>query len=115
MIELSALEEMFENMRTTTDWNMDGPMLWGYFFTDASSERLERLSARLQSDGYRFVEMFDADVDDGEAPYQYLHVERAETHSVSTLHERNAELYALADEFEVDAYDGMDVGPLANS
>jgi hypothetical protein len=94
---------------------MDGPMLWGYFFTDGVPGRLERLSARLQADGYRFVELFDADVDADVAPYRFLHVERAETHSVSSLHERNAELYALAEEFDVDAYDGMDVGPLANS
>lgn len=115
MIELSMLEEMFQRMGTTTAWNMDGPMLWGYYFTDTSTDRLERLCARLQSEGYRFVEIFHADVDDGDPPYQFLHVERAETHTVSSLHARNAEFYELASRFGVGAYDGMDVGPLANA
>jgi hypothetical protein len=41
-----------------------------------------------------------------------LHVERVEAHTPQTLFARNAEFYLLADEFEVESYDGMDVGPV---
>jgi len=114
MIELSQLEEMFQGIRRDSDWNIDGPMVWGYFFTDESPDRLSALRERLEKDGYRFVEMFEADVDEGVDPYYFLHVEKVETHSVSSLHIRNAELYALVDELDVGAYDGMDVGPVAS-
>ena len=36
MIELSQLEEMFANIKADAKWNMNEPMLWGYFFTDQS-------------------------------------------------------------------------------
>ncbi len=41
MIELGMLEDMFSGMRAQTNWNVDGPMLWGYFFADRSPEKLE--------------------------------------------------------------------------
>ena len=115
MIELAALEEMFQSIRQDAKWNIDGPMLWGYFFTGKSAERLNAIKSRLERDGYRFVEIFDADVDEGVEPYQFLHVERVEVHSVASLHQRNSELYALADEYQVGDYDGMDVGPVEPS
>ena len=114
-IEFSVLEEMFQSIRETTDWNIDGPCLWGYFFTDATTEKLEKAAHILEHNGYRFVDLYEADDADGEAPYFWLHVEKIEVHSPHSLHLRNAELYAFADEHELDAYDGMDVGPTLNS
>jgi hypothetical protein len=114
MIELSQLEEMFQGIRKDSNWNIDGPMVWGYFFTDVSPDRLELLRNRLEHDGYRFVDMFEANVDEGEDPYLFLHVEKVETHTVSSLHERNSQLYALVDELDVGTYDGMDVGPVTS-
>jgi hypothetical protein len=106
MIELDQLEEMFSQMRAQTEWDVDGDMLWGYFFTDPDASKLEQVARELASQGYRIVGMHETD--DGT---HVLHVEKVETHSPYTLHERNAQFYKLADEFALESYDGMDVGP----
>lgn len=38
-ITLQNLKQMFANMRAQTKWNVDGEMLWGYFFTDSIPEK----------------------------------------------------------------------------
>ncbi len=112
MIEIEALEQMFENMRADSSWNIDGPLLWGYFFTDDSEEKLLALVPVLEAQGYRFVDLYVPDLDDNEEEYFFLHVEKEEVHSVNSLHERNQHLYALAEHHNIDCYDGMDVGPI---
>lgn len=107
MIELGMLEEMFAGMRAKTPWNVDGPMLWGYFFTDPSQEKLEKAATHLTAQAFRFVGIHETD--DGRT--RVLHLERVETHSPQTLFARNEEFYALADELGLQSYDGMDVGP----
>ena len=39
---------------------------------------------------------------------------KVDTHSVDSLDERNRLLYRFADEYGLDSYDGMDVGPIEN-
>ena len=108
MIELGMLEDMFSGMRAKTKWNVDGPMLWGYFFTDRSTEKLERAATYLTAQGYRLVGIHETD----DRSTRVLHVERGEAHTPQTLFERNEALYKLASEFGLDSYDGMDVGPV---
>ncbi len=112
MISLDQLEQMFANIQDGPGWDLSQPMLWGYFFTDRSSEKLESLAARLDKDGYRFVDLFVPELDEGVEPYFFLHVEKAEIHTPASLDQRNAQFYELADSWGVDSYDGMDVGPL---
>lgn len=114
MIELAQLEEMFVGIAAGPKWDMSKPMLWGYFFTDESREKLEALVPELEQRGCRFVALFIPELDEGQSPYFFLHVEREEMHSPDTLFARNAEFYALADEYGLESYDGMDVGPLPN-
>lgn len=64
MIELKALEAMFENIATGAKWDMSKPMLWGYFFTDASGQKLEAVAAVLKESGYRLVELFEAEAEE---------------------------------------------------
>ena len=106
-IQLAQLEAMFASMRTSTPWNVDGPLLWGYFFFDPSRAKLEQAANELQTAGYRVVgiEQFQQD------QRLRLHVERVEAHTPASLHARNQELYSLAERFGIDLYDGMDVGP----
>jgi hypothetical protein len=107
MIRLEELENMFSKMRAETPWNVDGPMLWGYFFTDPSEEKLQKAAAQLTSQGYRLVGTHLKD--DGSS--RFLHVERVEAHSPQTLCARNRQFYELADQLDLESYDGMDVGP----
>ena len=108
MIPFEQLQEMFGNIRRTTKWDVDGPMLWGYFFMHSAAEPLQMTSDFLEASGYRVVGLNE----NGPGLF-VLHVERVETHSAETLFARNAELYKVADRFGLDSYDGMDVGPVA--
>lgn len=98
---------MFAGMRAQTPWNVDGDMLWGYFFADSDPRKLELLAEHLARCAYRVVGIHETD---DESTF-VLHVERVETHTPWTLDTRNAELEKLAGEFGLASYDGMDVGP----
>ncbi|HEX6190018.1 MAG TPA: ribonuclease E inhibitor RraB [Pyrinomonadaceae bacterium] len=95
-------------------WNPKGDLLWGYFFLDTDVNYLERLGRRLESLSYRVVDIFELEEgESGRASGKFmLHVEKVEIHTEATLRKRNVELARLAAEFEVQAYDGWDVGPV---
>ena len=113
MIPLHQLEDMFAGIAAGPGWNMQAPMLWGYFFTDASEDALHALVPTLEAQGYRFVDVYMPDFDEGDEEFWMLHVEKEEVHSPASLHARNADLDALADRHGLRSYDGMDVGPIA--
>jgi hypothetical protein len=107
-IQLAQLETMFANMRANTKWNVDGPLLWGYFFFDPNPEKLKLAASDLQAQGYRVVGIASVA---GKDTFR-LHVERVEAHTPASLNDRNNELYALATKYGLASYDGMDVGPV---
>jgi hypothetical protein len=112
MIEVAQLEEMFQSIKTAGKWDMSAPMLWGYFFTDPSAEKLQAAAAHLEQKGYRFVAIFEPDIDEGAETYYFLHVEQVEVHSVLSLDQRNHDLTRFAEDHGLATYDGMDVGPV---
>jgi len=105
VIKRAQLEEMFAGMRAKAPWNVDGPLLWGYFFNGQDRSSLERVAEAVKSDGYRVVAL-----EQREGLWR-LHVEKVETHSVDSLERRNGNFYALAHKVGGVIYDGMDVGP----
>ncbi len=100
---------MFADLRVKTKWNLDGPLLWGYFFTDKNPKKFDRLKVHLEKLGYRYVGVLEPEKTETDKTY-FFHVERVEHHTPQSLHARNQELYRLAKQFGVEAYDGMDVG-----
>jgi hypothetical protein len=110
MIPLENLEQMFDDLRAETDWDVDGELMWGYYFTDPDTRKLEQAAQRLTGMGYDMVLI--AAADDGST--QVLQVERAEKHTPKTLEARNTQLERLAAELGLESYDGMDVGPLSD-
>lgn len=108
MIEKSQLQEMFDNIRAKTKWNIDGNMVWGYFFTGENEAVLDAPSKELSKMGYKVVAIYPAD----DKSMYWLHVEKIETHTVQSLFQRNSELYRFASKFNEVEYDGMDVGPV---
>lgn len=105
-IARSQLEAMFSDMRAKAPWNVDGPLLWGYFFLDTSRGKLELAASELAAQGYQIV-----GIEPVSGGRFRLHVERVEIHSPSSLDARNQQLYALAERLKIGSYDGMDVGP----
>ena len=108
-ITLAQMEVMFRNMRVKTKWNVDGDLLWGYFFMDPQPDKLRRLADHLSRMGYGPVNLYPSP--NGQT--HVLHVKKLETHTPQSLHQRNMEFYRLADKFGIASYDGMDVGPAA--
>ncbi len=106
-IPLSQLEAMFADMRTKTKWDVDGPLLWGYFFLDPSSEKLKAVAADLEGSGFRVVGIVKVAAKQA----WRLHVERIEVHTPASLNARNNDLYLLVEKHSLASYDGMDVGP----
>ncbi len=113
MIELAQLEDMFADIASGPKWDMSKPMLWGYFFTDESIDKLQSIVPELERLGCRLVDIFAPELDEGERPYFFLHVECEEIHTPATLFQRNQAFYALAEQHGLLSYDGMDVSPLS--
>jgi hypothetical protein len=112
-ITFEMLQKMFASIYEKTDWNLADDMLWGYFFTHHEPTALENARDLLVAQGYNFVNIYQLDVEDPEAPRPWwLHVEKEETHTPQTLDARNDELYLFAHEQGLDCYDGMDIGPI---
>ena len=107
-IQLSQLQSMFSDMRARAPWNVDGSLLWGYFFFDTRASRLQQIASELAPFGYKLVSLEEVQ---GKSTFR-LHVEKVETHTPETLNKRNGEFYALAEKYGVASYDGMDVRPL---
>lgn len=112
MIDRAQLVELFATMKDN-GLNAEDALLWGYFFRDADPEQLQTLVPALETRGYKFVDLFEAETEDftPDTPVYYLHVEKIEKHTIDTLDARNKEMYALADQYGIAKYDGMDVGP----
>lgn len=111
VITIDQLRTMFAEMRANTDhkkWNVDGDLLWGYFFTDPDPRKLRPLADHLTKLGYRFVDIYPTD----DKRTFFLHVEKVEHHTAESLNERNIAFYQLAEQFHLESYDGMDVGPV---
>jgi hypothetical protein len=107
-IALAQLEKMFQGMRTQSGWDTTRPLLWGYFFTDPDASKLRPVADHLARQGYRVVDIYPTD----NSSTTFLHVERIEAHTSRSLHARNTELEAVAAQFGIHSYDGMDCGPV---
>lgn len=108
MNSLEDIRALFADLREQTDWNVDGPLTWGYYFTDTSRERLKPLADHLTASGYRFVELYSTE----DNRRYFLHMERVERLRPETLLNRNVQMEALTAEFGVETFDGVDVeGP----
>ncbi|MFL4599835.1 ribonuclease E inhibitor RraB, partial [Stenotrophomonas maltophilia] len=101
-MDLEDTRNLFANLRENTDWDINGPLLWGYFFVHSTAEPLQALADHLQAQGYTFVELFEQEPEEGDAPFHVLHVERVEIHDEASLDRRNQEFAALATEKGVE-------------
>ena len=112
MITRESAQWLFDHTRTAAKWSIDDVCLWGYFFTDHDRERLSAAAPALERMGYRIVGILEPTPQDDDQDLLFLHVEREEQHTVESLDARNQELNRFANEFGLESYDGMDVGPI---
>jgi hypothetical protein len=111
-ISRAQLEEMFAGIQAQTTWNINGNMLWGYFFTSRGKSELEKIAVVLKRDGYRLVGIRERQPKAPRAAAEWqLHVERVERHTVNTLYTRNSVFENLAKDHKDVSYDGIDLNP----
>jgi Regulator of ribonuclease activity B len=105
-IEREELESAFAHIRKSTNWKVEGELLWGFFFTAPAESPLIAASKILETMGYRVVSIHP----DDEKKDWWLHVERIEIHTVDSLNARNQQLTKFAADQKLGTYDGWDVG-----
>ncbi len=114
--QIEGINEIFETAKTEDGWDMSGEMLYSYYFVDSSVEKLNSLGEKLHADGYDFIDVFELGDEETEEPTgEYLlHIDKVEIHTPESLAERNVEFQNLADEFEVETYDGWEFGEVGD-
>jgi regulator of RNase E activity RraB len=112
--QTEKLQISFAEMRNA-GWDPDADLLWGYFFVDSDLQKLDSIRIHLEQIGFTVVDIFElADENDIPSGEHMLHVERVETHGLSSLAKRNVKFTDLALEFGIRSYDGWDVGKVAS-
>ena len=110
--QLEGIKEIFNDAKTEDGWNMDEEMLYSYYFVDTSVDKLEKLGLKLEADGYDFIDIFElGDEETNKSTGEYLlHIDKVEIHTPESLAQRNVEFQNLADEYEIETYDGWEFG-----
>jgi regulator of RNase E activity RraB len=110
--QLEGIREIFNTAKTEDKWNLEGEMLYSFYFVDESIEKLEKLGLHLEKEGYDFVDIFElGDEETEESTGEYLlHIDKIEIHTPETLAQRNVEFQKLSEEYELSSYDGWEFG-----
>ncbi len=110
--QIEGIKEIFDLATKEDGWNLENDMLFSYYFVDKSVEKLEKLGEHLANAKYDFVDIFElGDEETGESTGEYLlHIDKLETHTPESLAQRNVEFQKLADEYEIESYDGWEFG-----
>ena len=110
--QLEGIKEIFETARTEDNWDLDGEMLYSYYFVDTDADKLEELGLELEEKGYEFLGIFELGEEDSEEPTgEYLlHIDKVEIHTPESLARGGGAFSKLAEEKEIDSYDGWEFG-----
>ena len=113
-ISRERLQAMFAQMQQQSHWDLNKPLLWGYFFISPTREPLDKAAPPLAAMGYRVVGISPVGKSPSPVPDRWrLHVDRVEIHTVDSLDARNHEFNEFARVNGIALYDGMDVGPVS--
>lgn len=116
MISHHQIVDFFDRTRQLTrngqaHYDIDQPCRWSYFVIDADRAKLTQAGRYLQQQGYEVVGFLNPRPEDNQQTV-LLRFDRVERHTPESLLARNSELYKLAIDFDLDGYDGMDVGAI---
>lgn len=110
--QIEGIEQIFAAAKNEDKWDLTEDMLFSYYFVDKDVDKLEKLGLYLDGQGYDFIDVFElGDEDTGESTGEnLLHIDKVETHTPQSLAERNVEFAKLAEEYEIETYDGWEFG-----
>jgi hypothetical protein len=113
-ISRERLQAMFAQMQQQSHWDLNKPLLWGYFFISPTREPLDKAAPPLAAMGYRVVGISPLGKPPSPVPDRWRpHVDRVEIHTGDSLDARNHEFNEFARVNGIALYDGMDVGPVS--
>lgn len=114
--QIEGIEQIFAEARREDNWNTDEPMLYSFYFVDKDVDKLEKLGHKLEADGYDFIDIFElGDEETKKSTGEYLlHIDKVEAHTAESLAQRNVDFQKLADEFEIETYDGWEFGEIGD-
>jgi regulator of RNase E activity RraB len=110
--QLEGIRELFETARKEDGWNPTGEMLYSFYFVDRSVEKLQKLGEHLESQELDFIDIFEiGDEETKEPTGEYLlHIDQITTHTPESLAQANVEFQKLAEEYDIESYDGWEFG-----
>jgi len=110
--QIEGIEQIFADAKKEDKWDLTADMLYSYYFVDKDVDKLEKLGLYLDGQGYDFIDVFElGDEETGESTGEnLLHIDKVETHTPQSLAERNVEFSKLAEEYEIETYDGWEFG-----
>ena len=110
MINREIIIDFFEDLKEGDDFNIDGKVLWSYFFLDKNKKKLQDFTIKLEQLGYEFDSIFEAEKVNKEDDIEYyLQVTKIEHHTIDSLNDLNMAFSKLAEENDINHYDGFDV------
>jgi hypothetical protein len=114
--QLEGIKEIFEDAKREDGWNLDEEMLYSYYWVDGDVDKLEKLGEHLEKEGYDFIDIFElGDEDTNKSTGEYLlHIDKIEKHTPESLAARNVEFQKLADEYDIETYDGWEFGEVGD-
>ncbi|MBX7172475.1 MAG: ribonuclease E inhibitor RraB [Pyrinomonadaceae bacterium] len=114
--QLEGIREIFAEAQQEDNWKIDEPMLYSFYFVDKNIDKLEKLGLKLEADGYDFIDIFElGDEETEKSTGEYLlHIDKVEVHTPESLAQRNIDFQKLADEFEIEMYDGWEFGEVGD-
>jgi len=110
--QLEGIKEIFAEAKREDNWDTEEPMLYSYYFVDKDADKLDSLGIALEEKDFDFIgvyELGDEETDESTGEY-LLHIDKVEAHTPESLAQRNVEFQKLADEYEIETYDGWEFG-----
>jgi hypothetical protein len=98
---------VFDAIKKDSKWNMESPMLYGYFFIGEREWPLKVLGYILRIGGHRFVGIRK----DDDLKKYWLHVEEVRVHNLDSISVKDVRLRQIGKIVFLSEYDGWDVGP----
>ena len=57
--QLEGIREIFQTAKSEDNWDLEGEMLYSFYFVDEDVDKLEKLGLKLEADGYDFLDIFE--------------------------------------------------------
>ena len=114
--QIEGIKKIFDDAKQEDGWNLNGEMLYSFYFVDENVDKLEKLGLKLEEDDYDFVDVFElGDEETDESTGEYLlHIDKVEIHTPESLAKRNVEFAKLAEDYELKTYDGWEFGEVGD-